>query len=84
MGQVIAESKKTTEAPAYFTLDMRASYQMNDNLSLYAGVSNLLDYTQAGDEDTPLFFDADGGFDVGYIYAPLRGREIYAGLKMEF
>lgn len=57
---------------------------MNDNLSLYAGVSNLLDYTQAGDEDTPLFFDADGGFDVGYIYGPLRGREIYAGLKMEF
>lgn len=84
MGQVVAESKKITEAPAYFTLDMRASYQMNDNLSLYAGVSNLLDYTQAGDEDTPLFFDADGGFDVGYIYGPLRGREIYAGLKMEF
>ena len=53
-------------------------------MSLYSGVSNLFDYTQAGDEETPLFYDAEGAFDVGYIYGPLRGREIYAGMKLTF
>ncbi|MFB2779209.1 TonB-dependent receptor domain-containing protein [Shewanella mangrovisoli] len=83
-GQVDPSSKKTTDAPAYVTLDLKVSYQLNDTLSLYTGVSNLFDYTQAGDEDTPLFYDAEGAFDVGYIYGPLRGREIYAGMKFSF
>ncbi|MGR6500973.1 TonB-dependent receptor plug domain-containing protein [Shewanella sp. Koi 1] len=83
-GQVDPSSKKTTDAPAYVTLDLKVSYQLNDTLSLYTGVSNLFDYTQAGDEDTPLFYDAEGAFDVGYIYGPLRGREIYAGMKLSF
>ncbi|VEE61428.1 Outer membrane cobalamin translocator [Shewanella putrefaciens] len=83
-GQVAPSSKKTTDAPAYVTLDLKVSYQLNDTLSLYTGVSNLFDYTQAGDEDTPLFYDAEGAFDVGYIYGPLRGREIYAGMKFSF
>ena len=83
-GQVDPSSKKTTDAPSYVTLDLKVSYQLNDTLSLYTGVSNLFDYTQAGDEDTPLFYDAEGTFDVGYIYGPLRGREIYAGMKFSF
>ncbi|UML93165.1 TonB-dependent receptor plug domain-containing protein [Shewanella xiamenensis] len=83
-GQVDPSSKKTTDAPAYVTVDLKVSYQLNDTLSLYTGVSNLFDYTQAGDEDTPLFYDAEGAFDVGYIYGPLRGREIYAGIKFSF
>ncbi len=83
-GKVDPDSKKRTDAPSYFTLDLRASYQFNDNLSFYTGVSNLFDYTQAGDEESPLFYDAEGAFDVGYIYGPLRGREIYAGLKLVF
>lgn len=83
-GQVDPDSKKTTDAPSYLTVDLRVSYQLNEYLSLYSGVSNLFDYTQAGDEETPLFYDAEGAFDVGYIYGPLRGREIYAGMKLAF
>lgn len=83
-GQVELGSKKATDAPAYITLDLKANYQLTDYLTLYTGVSNLLNYTQAGDEDTPLFFDADSAFDVGYIYGPLRGREVYAGMKFNF
>ncbi|WP_345855022.1 TonB-dependent receptor plug domain-containing protein [Shewanella algae] len=83
-GKVDPDSKKRIDAPSYFTLDLRASYQFNDNLSFYTGVSNLFDYTQAGDEESPLFYDAEGAFDVGYIYGPLRGREIYAGMKLVF
>ena len=83
-GQVDPDSKKTTEAPSNITLDLRVSYEINEYMSLYSGVSNLFDYTQAGDEETPLFYDAEGAFDVGYIYGPLRGREIYAGIKLAF
>ncbi len=83
-GQVDLDSKKTTDAPAYLTLDLRVNYEINEYMSLYSGVSNLFDYTQAGDEETPLFYDAEGAFDVGYIYGPLRGREIYAGMKLTF
>jgi outer membrane receptor protein involved in Fe transport len=75
---------KDTNAPDYYTVDMKVSKEVNKNFTLYAGVKNLFDYTQAGDEDTPLFYDADGGYDVGYIYGPLRGRQFYAGLQAKF
>lgn len=76
--------QKNTTAPSYYTVDMRLSKEVNKNFSLYAGVNNLLDYTQAGDEETPLFYGADGGYDVGYIYGPLIGRKIYAGVQAKF
>ncbi len=75
---------KSTDADAYGTLDARAEYKVRDGLAIYAGGRNLLDYTQVEDEDTPLFYGADGGYDVAYIYGPLRGRELYAGLRLEF
>lgn len=87
-GNVVAGSGKTTEAPAYYTVDFKVQKQIGDNLSVYFGASNLLDYTQAGDEETPLMFEGDvgseGGYDVAYIYAPLRGRESYVGFKLDF
>lgn len=75
---------KNTDAPSYFTVDVKVSKKVTDNFTIYAGAKNLFDYTQAGDEDTPLFWDADGGYDVGFIYGPLRGRQIYAGLQAKF
>lgn len=75
---------KTIDAPDYWQIDMRLAKELGQYLSFYAGVKNLLDYTQAGDEDSPLFYDAEGGYDVGYIYGPLRGRTAYAGLKVTF
>lgn len=76
--------KKSTDAPAYATVDMKLSKELNKNYSAYVGVKNLFDYTQAGDEDTPLMWDEDGGYDVGYIYGPLRGRQLYVGLSARF
>ncbi|MFP4181800.1 MAG: TonB-dependent receptor plug domain-containing protein [Thiohalospira sp.] len=81
---------KETDAPAWYTIDLRLDRALDDTLSLYAGVNNLLDYTQAGDEETPLFYEGEAGsgeeaaFDVAHIYAPLRGRVFYAGLRAEF
>jgi outer membrane receptor for ferrienterochelin and colicin len=77
-------AKKSTDADAFYTVDLKVSKELNKTFTAYIGVNNLLDYTQAGDEDSPLFYDADGGYDVGYIYGPLRGRTMYTGLKAVF
>ncbi|MDP6374390.1 MAG: TonB-dependent receptor [Pseudomonadales bacterium] len=81
---ILGESlEKSTSAQAYWTLDVRLSRDIGDHLSVYLGAYNLFDKTQAGDMQTPLFWDSTGSYDVGYIYGPLRGREIYAGVKFE-
>jgi hypothetical protein len=36
------------------------------------------------DEESPLFYGPEGGFDVVHVYAPLRGRVAYAGVKASF
>ena len=81
---MVASSEKTTDAPTYFTVDVKVKKELSDSFSVYVGANNLLDYTQAGNEESPLMYDADGGYDVAYIYGPLRGREAYAGLNLKF
>lgn len=75
---------KSTSAPAYWMVDLRVARDFGDRTTLYVGAKNLFDKTQAGDMDSPLFWGADGSFDVGYIYGPLRGRELYAGAQLRF
>jgi len=70
-------------AKSFFTVDLRAARNVASNLEVYAGDSNLFNYTQVEDMQTPLFFE-DGGYDVGYIYGPMRGREAYIGMKYNF
>lgn len=72
---------KSTTAEAHVTVDLKISRDIGDNLSLYFGAFNLFDETQVKGMETPLFWDADGGYDVGYIYGPLRGRELYVGVE---
>ena len=79
-----ATELKSTDAPSYFTVDMKIIKQLSKELKLYIGATNLLDYSQADDMDSPLMFHEDGTYDVVYIYGPLRGRSAYAGLRYEF
>ena len=58
-------------------------YQLTENTKVYAGVSNVFEETQIDSSDTPLFYDADGGYDVAYIYGALHGRELYAGIEVK-
>ena len=81
---VVPDSIKSTDAPSFWVMDARIAYQITDNLSIYVGASNLFDYMQVVDEDTPLFFDVNANYDVGYIFAPLRGREAYIGISGSF
>lgn len=80
-----SDKAKVTDAPAYWIVNTRIAREIMPDVTLYAGANNLLDYTQAGDEGSPLTWDAvgdsDAGYDVAYIYGPLRGREAYLGIK---
>ncbi len=74
---------KSQNAESYWTADFRVSKELNEQWQVYIGANNLLDYTQAEDMETPLFYE-DGGYDVAHIYGPLRGREAFAGVKFTF
>lgn len=74
---------KNQTAPSYVTVDLKVSKQLNKNFSIYAGAKNLFDYVQT-DKQSPLFYDASGGFDTAYTWGPLRGRTLYAGVKATF
>ena len=72
---------KSTLAESYLTVDMKITRTIGNNLSVYIGAYNLFNETQARSMETPLFWDSDGAYDVGYIYGPLRGREVYVGVQ---
>jgi outer membrane receptor protein involved in Fe transport len=76
-------SLKNQTAPSYVTVDMKISKKINKNFTLYAGAKNLFDFVQT-DVQSPLFYDASGGFDTSYVWGPLRGRTVYAGIKATF
>ena len=77
-------SLKTQHAASFHVSNVKFDYQVSENISVYGGASNLFDQTQIGDGVSPLFYDADGGYDVAYIFGSLHGRELYAGLAVEF
>lgn len=77
-------SSKNHKAPAYFTADIRVNKDINPSWSLYGGIDNVFDYTQAGEGDSPLYYDEDGDIDVTHIWGPLRGRMAYIGTKLVF
>ncbi len=72
---------KSTDASSYWTFDFRVSRDVGDHFSFYVGAYNLFDETQVKEMETPLFWDAEGAYDVAYIYGPLRGRELYTGMQ---
>ncbi|MDD5052789.1 MAG: TonB-dependent receptor [Sulfuricurvum sp.] len=76
-------STKYTTAPAYTTVDLKLSKEISKNFTMYAGAKNLFNYTQTSIE-SPLFYDASGGFNTSHVWGPLRGRTLYAGIKAVF
>lgn len=81
-GTTVSDLKNQT-APSFVTVDMKISKKINKNFTLYAGAKNLFDFVQT-DVQSPLFYDASGGFDTSYVWGPLRGRTVYAGIKATF
>lgn len=80
-------SRKRTRSPWYGVVDIALKQELTTGVSLLAGVDNLLDFHQA-DIESPLYFPAQsdgspGDVDVIYVWGPLMGRLVYAGLQVE-
>ena len=76
-------SAKTLSGTAFSMSDIKLQYQLTESTKVYAGVSNIFEETQIDRGDSPLFYDAAGGYDVAYIYGSLHGREMYAGIEVK-
>lgn len=74
-------SMKMDESPIFATADVKVSYALTDEVSLYIGANNLFDYNQADKED-PLWIDHAGALDVTQIWGPLLGRQVYGGIRI--
>ncbi|CAG0998277.1 hypothetical protein MTYP_02697 [Methylophilaceae bacterium] len=74
-------SRKRDKSPSYSTTDVRAEYQFNQRLALYAGANNLFDFKQT-DHENFLWIDGAGGIDFTHLWGPGRGRYLYTGLKI--
>ena len=69
-----------SESPVYFLSNAQVRKIFNENFELYVGVENIFDYKQ----ENPIissFQPFSKSFDASIIYAPIFGRNIYAGLR---
>lgn len=75
-------SPKRTHAPAFAVVNTKLDWKVRKEITLYVGAENLFDYTQTvSGGDSPDFFDAQGSFGTSHIWGPLRGRQVYAGVR---
>jgi len=69
-----------SESPVYFLSNAQVRKIFNENFELYVGVENIFDYKQ----ENPIissFQPFSKNFDASIIYAPIFGRNFYAGLR---
>jgi outer membrane receptor for ferrienterochelin and colicins len=74
---------KPDKSPAFWVVDLRASYQWSKSVQTYIGINNAFNYQQAK-KDSYLWLDGDGALDVTHIWGPNIGRTMVAGLKLSF
>jgi len=75
---------KFDHAPGFAVVDTKLDWKVRKEITLYVGAENLFDYTQTGSAgDSPDFFDAQGNFGTSHIWGPLRGRQVYAGVRWD-
>ncbi|TAD94801.1 MAG: TonB-dependent receptor [Bacteroidetes bacterium] len=74
------EFRKNTYSPDYFTMNMQVSKSFFENLDVYLGVENILDFRQ-----TDLIVNAQSPFepyfDASLVWGNIQGRMIYGGLR---
>ncbi len=67
-------------APSFFLANAQIRKFLTDDFEMYLGCENILNYRQ----DDPII-DSDNpfsrNFEASYIYAPIFGRNVYAGLR---
>jgi outer membrane receptor protein involved in Fe transport len=83
-------SNQFSQLPAYWVADLDASYQLTQNIQLYAKVDNVFDnryYTYGAFFDTtsvPNFANGGNPFTDPRSLSPAKPRAIYAGMRATF
>lgn len=73
---------KRTHAPAFVVVNTKLDWKVRKEITLYVGAENLFNYTQVvSGGDPPNDFDAQGNYGTSHIWGPLRGRQMYAGVR---
>ncbi|MFA7633925.1 MAG: TonB-dependent receptor, partial [Thiohalomonadaceae bacterium] len=75
-------TRKLDRSPSYWVVDLSGRYRFSKRTALVFGVNNLFDYSQTDTEDF-LWVNGDGEFDVTHFWGPSRGRQLYAGVRVE-
>lgn len=86
-GQTVTAAQKSQKAPAYFTVDLDFERKVSDTFTLTFSVLNALNYTQTGAGDSPTTWELHGDhyhLDNFHLWGPLKGRQIFLGLRGEF
>jgi len=82
----VPSSQKNQQAPLFYTIDLFFQRNITRSFKFLAGVTNLLDYTQTKDKESPLSWRIHGDhvhLDNRHIWGPVQGRVIYAGLNYQ-
>jgi len=80
----VASDPKSTNAPGYVVVNLKATWKLRPVVDLYAGAENLFNITQEGTfGDDPHYWDASVNFNTSHIWGPLRGRQLYVGLRIK-
>lgn len=82
----VPSEQKDQDSPLYYTIDLYFQTELTKNLRFIAGVTNLLDYTQTKDKESPLSWRIHGDhvhLDNRHIWGPTQGRVLYTGLNYE-
>jgi outer membrane receptor for ferrienterochelin and colicins len=76
-------TSKLKRSPAYWTVDLSATWKFAPMAALILSVNNVFDVLQTDKEDF-LWVDRSGKVDVTHFWGPGRGRSIQAGLRWTF
>ncbi|MGI2259024.1 TonB-dependent receptor [Shewanella sp. GXUN23E] len=82
------EANENDRLPGFGLVDLRAAYQLNDNIGLYAGIDNLFNrrfetFGVYGESDEVLGNLYPGFDDVRFV-GPGAPRRIFVGFKLSF
>ena len=80
-----SDPESTTPAPGYVVVDAKATWKLTPVPGSLRGSREPVqlhpDGLPAGDD--PHFWDSQGNYGTSHIWGPLRGRQLYVGLRLK-
>ena len=85
---LLSSTPRPTDSKPFAIHKIQVNKDFSKGWSLYGGIQNLFDYSQAwsplvGFNDPAASLGFSENFDTAYAYSPIHGRELYLGLKWQ-